>query len=305
MIEMTGHHAVSYTHFCQGQYERAIHEADDGLALYDFDQEKELANLFGLSSAVCLRSSKGHSLWMLGRVDDATEECDRLLQLGRDLRHPPSLAAALAFHMYGVAFRYSYVGEMERLVEIADELLALSREEDFFLWYAQAYTYRGVAGQALGEAGAPQQMLEGLEMWEQAGARLTLVMMNVLCAEAFYRLGDDDEAFRRLDVAQSEMTARREGLLHPDIWRIRGRLLARQGQPAAAETAYRLALQRARAQGAASLELRAALDLYELQAARGDGNDGRRLLARLLEGLTQGLDRPEPALAAAIVQGSP
>lgn len=301
VIELTGRHATSYTLFCRGEYKRAIEEADAGLALYNFEQEKELANRFGLSSTVCLRSSRSHSLWMLGQVDEATTECNRLLQLGRDLRHPPSLAAALAFFMYGAAFRYSYVGQMQRLVKIVDELLELSREEGFFLWYAQAYTYRGVIGQALGDHRARHQMLEGLELWEQTGSRLTLVMMNVLCAEALYRLHDDDEAFRRLDVAEAE-TARQEGLLAPDIWRVRGRLLAHQGQRSTAEAAYCQAIERAQKQHALSLELRAALDLYELRAQDEAAHDSRAALTSLLKRFTQGLDRPELVRASAVVR---
>jgi class 3 adenylate cyclase/tetratricopeptide (TPR) repeat protein len=304
MIELTGRHAISYTRFTRGEYGRAIEEADAGLALYDFEQEKQVANLFGLSSTVCLRSSRAHSLWMVGRIVEAEEECDRLLQLGRDLEHRPSLAAALAFHMYGLAFRHSYEAHMERLVDIADELLKLSKEEDFFLWYAQAYTFRGIVGEALGDHRARHQMLEGLELWEQTGARLTLVMMNVLCAEAFYRLGEDEEAFRRLQVAETEMERRREGPLAPDIWRVRGRLLARQGEPSAADAAYRRAMERARGQNALSLELRAALDLYDLHAHLGRAEDGRALLAGVLEQFTQGHDRPELARAAAIVHAS-
>jgi tetratricopeptide (TPR) repeat protein len=299
MIELTGRHATSYTLFCRGEYQRAIEEANAGLALYDFEREKALANKFGLSSTVCLRSSKGHSLWMLGQVEEAREECERLLQLGRDLRHPPSLAAALAFYMYGVAFRYSYLGQMQRLVKIADELLTLSREEGFFLWYAQAYTYRGVIGQALGEHRARHQMLEGLELWEQTGSRLTLVMMNVLCAEALHRLGDNEEAFQRLEVAQAE-TVRKEGLLAPDIWRVRGRLLARQRS--AAEAAYHQAIKWAQAQHALSLELRAGLDLYQLCTQDGRAEQGRALLAGILPRFTQGFDRPEFTCAHAIVQ---
>ncbi|MGH8932202.1 MAG: AAA family ATPase [Egibacteraceae bacterium] len=301
MIELTGRHAISYTLFGRGEYTRAIGQADAGLALYDFDQEKELVKIFGGSSTVCLRSSRSHSLWMLGRLDEATEECDRLLKLGRDLRHPPSLANALAFFMYGLAFRYSYIGQMERLLSIVDELLALSREENFFLWYAQAYTYRGVVAQALGDDRARRQMLEGLELWEQTGARATLVMMNVLCAEALYRLGDDDEAFRRLDVAEAEM-ARGQGMLAPDIWRVRGRLLARRGERSAAEAAYREAITRSRAQHALSLELRAALDLFELHTEDGHAEESRALLAGIVGRFNQGLDRPEVARARDIAR---
>ncbi len=305
MIQLTGRHAMSYTRFTRGEYEQAIEEADAGLALYDFEQEKMLAQLFLLSSSVCLRGSRAHSLWMLGRVVEAEEEWKAMLELGRTLDHRPSLACALAFTLHGGGFRYSYIDQMERLAGIADELMVLCREEDFFLWYAHAYLYRGIAAQCLGERHARRQMLEGIDLWKQTGARLTLVMVNVLCAEAFYRLGDDDEAFVRLDVAEAEMRARQEAVLAPDIWRIRGRLLAREGERSAAEASYCQAIERARAQQALSLELRAALDLYELRAEEGRADEGRALLAGVLERFTQGLDRPEPARAAAIIGGSP
>ncbi|MDQ3943557.1 MAG: AAA family ATPase [Actinomycetota bacterium] len=305
MIELTGHHATSYTLSCRGEFERAIEEADAGLARNGFEQEQELAKAFGLSSSVCLLASRGNARWMLGRVVEAQEDWDRMLQLGRDLQHPPSLAAALAFTLYAGSFRYSYLGQMDRLVDVADELLTLSDEEDFFLWHAIATTYRGAVAEALGDVNrAREQMREGLELFAQTGSRLTLVMMNVVCAEALCRLGDDDEALRRLEVAEAQMTAGHEGLLAPDIWRVRGRLLERQGERSAAETNYRQAIERARAQQARSLELRAALDLYDLQVTVGRAEEARDLLAGLLKGFTQGLDRPELARARAAIKAS-
>src|SRR5439155_6567857 len=104
-----------------------------------------------------------------------------------------------------------------------------------------------------------------------------------LCAETLHRLGDDDEAFELLDVAEAEMNASEEGLLAPDLWRVRGRLLARQGDRAAAEASYHEALERAGSQHALSLELRAGLDMYDLLAEDGRAGEGRALLARLLQ----------------------
>jgi tetratricopeptide (TPR) repeat protein len=305
MIEITGRHATAYSLVYRGEVEPALEEAEAGLALYEFEQEKVLANTFSLSSSVCLRASRGHALWMLGRVVEAEDEWDTMLQLARDLQHPPSYAAALAFTLHGGGFRYGYIGEMDRLAGIADELLVRSREVDFFLWYAVAYTYRGVVAEAIGNGEqARRQMLEGLDLFAQTGSRLTLVMMNILCAEAFYRLGDDGEAFRRLEVAEAEMIARQEGLLGPDIWRVRGRLLARRGERRAAEAAYHHAIERARAQSTNSLGLRAGLDLYELLAEDGRAEKGRAVLAGLLVPFTQGFDRPELARARIIVQAS-
>ncbi|MGH2706673.1 MAG: AAA family ATPase [Actinomycetota bacterium] len=304
MLEMPGRHALAYTLAYRGEFDRALDEAEAGLALYDPDQEKEITRNFGMSPVICLLTARAHSLWMLGRVVEAEDDYDRMLQIARDLGHPFSLACALAF-LLNSAFRYSYTGEMDRLAGITEELLVLSGEEAFFLGYAQAYTYQGLIAEARGERKrARTQMLEGLELYAQTGSRLTLVMMNVLCAEAFYRLGDDHEAFRRLEVAEAE-TARGEGLLAPDIWRVRGRLLARQGERAAAEAAYCQAIERAHGQHALSLELRAALDLCELRVEDRHPEEGRKLLAGVLARFSQGFDHPEIARASAIVRGSP
>ncbi len=301
MLEMLGRHALAYTLVFQGEFDRTLHEAEAGLALYDPQQEQEIVNAFGLSSVTCLLACRAHSLWMLGRVVEAEEDYDRMLQIARGLGHPFSLACALAFTLHG-AFRYVYAGQMDRLADVADELLALSREEGFW-WYALAYTYQGLIAEAQGEEQRARiQMLEGLELFAQTGSRLSLVMLNVMCSEALYRLGHDDEACRRLEVAEAQTNARREGLLGPDLWRVRGRLLARQGERSAAEAAYCQAIERARAQHALSLELRAGLDLYELRAQDGRAEEGRVLLAGVLARFTQGFDRPELSRARTIVR---
>jgi tetratricopeptide (TPR) repeat protein len=301
ILELLGRHALSYTLLYRGEFDGALEIAEGGLAFYDPQQDKQITNSFKLSSVVCLLASRAHSRWMLGRVEDAEEDYDRMLQIARELGHPGSLAGALAFTLHG-GFRYSYTGQMDRLTGITEELIALSRKKNFSLWYAVAYTYQGIIAEARNEKQARTQMLEGLELFAQMGVRLTLVMMNVLCTEAFYRSGRDDEAFRRLDAAEAE-TARQENLLAPDIWRLRGRLLERRGEHSAAEAAYRQAIQRARAQHALSLELRAGLDLYELCAQDGRADHARTLLAAIHAQFTQGFDRPELIRANVIIQG--
>jgi class 3 adenylate cyclase/tetratricopeptide (TPR) repeat protein len=302
MIEVTARHAMSYTRFSLGEFEQAIDEADAGLSLFDFDVERALSQVFLMSSSVALRASKGHSLWMLGRLAEADEEWTAMLDLARRLDHRPSLAAGLAFDLHGLGFRNSYLDEMGSLAPIADELLVLAEEEDFYPWYALARLYRGFAGVSRNEPEAQKLIEDGLQLWGETSARLTLVPMNVLAAEAYHRLGDDDEAFRRLEFAEAEMRARREAVLAPEIWRVRGRLFARQGNPAAADAAYREALDRARRQRALTLELRAALDLFELRTGPGPDDEAGNLVAGVLQRFPpDSLDRGEPARAAALL----
>jgi tetratricopeptide (TPR) repeat protein len=191
---------------------------------------------------------------------------------------------------------------MQHLRNAADELMALCEDEEFLLWFAVGYTYRGMVAEALGARDQAIAMMdEGLELFEQTGSRLTLVLMNVLCAEALHRLGEDDRALVKLQVAEEEMNRREEGLLAPDIWRVRGAILTSHGESATAEAAFDEAIRRARLQGALALELRCLLDLYELRSGQGRTDQVEARLTETLARFNQGLDRPEPARAAAIV----
>lgn len=265
MLELSGLHALSYTLCCRGDYERAVAEADAGLELFDLDNEQLLAGMFGLAPTVALRGSRACSLWMLGRLAEAEEELAQMLALGRKLEHPPSLAAALGFALYAEACECSHTGVTERMAQLAGELAGLAADDDFFLWHALATTCGAIVALDRGQAPDVGSLLAGLELWERAGARLTLVMINVFCAEALLRAGHADEAHRRLDAAEAE-AARGEGPMAPEIDRIRGRLLARAGDAAGAETRYRAAIDRARGQHAPLLEQRAADDLSRLLA---------------------------------------
>lgn len=110
-------------------------------------------------------------------------------------------------------------------------------------------------------------MLDGRAEFLRTGSRLTLVPMNIMCAGAWSKLGDDDEAWRLLDEAQVEADSRGERMWEPEIDRMRAALQRRRGDFAGAEASLRRALAKARAQKALPLERRAGRDLQELQAA--------------------------------------
>ena len=299
LLKLTGRHATSYTLLYRGEFEAALDEADAGLALFDFAQEKELANAFQLSSAVCLRQSRAQALWMLGRVAEADEEAERMLQLARDLDHPPSLAAALAFALHGGGVRHSYPGRMACLRDIAAELHQLCREEGFFMWNAVAEIYLGLIGHALGEPDARPRMQEGLELFVQTKTRVTAVMMNVLVAEVLDGADADDEALALLDDAEADARERSEWFYVPEIWRVRGRVLARQDKVECAEAAFRRALELASAQKARSLQLRAALDLGGLLGAVVRDAEGRPRLAPAVDEAQWVVGQPEIARVGA------
>jgi len=302
MIRVTGRHATAYTHLYRGEFDAALREADAGLAFFDLEQERALATMFQLSSSVALRAARATSLWMLGQFAEAEREEQRMIQLGRELDHMPSLAAALAFQLH-VGLGNGWHGrDVEDQIRVADELRALSKDEGLFLWHAVALTYRGAAAAVEGEAVEARALMDdGLAEFVETGARLTLVPMYVMCAEARSLLGEDEQAGRLLAAAQVEADTRNERMWEPEIDRVRAALLVRRGDGDAAEGSLRLALNKARAQRASSLELRAALDLHELLAEGERSEEGRALVEDAVHTFENETRQPEVARARSLV----
>ncbi|HUJ66104.1 MAG TPA: AAA family ATPase, partial [Acidimicrobiales bacterium] len=293
--------AESFTSLWRGEFDRSQEEAEAGMEALDLTQEKLLATIFSLSTALGLFASRAVSRWMTGRPREAEADWQRMLEIARDLEHPPSLAAGLGYVLHQAGYRYSYTQQLHLVSDIVDELSTLSKEEDYFLWDAVASIYRGLIMAERGEHEPAMIVLaEGFELLEQTGCRLTMVTMNVLWAEALHRMGHDDLAQEKLAAAETDMRVRDEGLFAPEIWRVRGRVLAGQGDQIGAEAAYREALSRARKQGARMLELRAALDLYQLREQQGRPEEGRAQVAEVLAGISQDVDQVELNRAAAI-----
>ena len=220
-----------------------------------------------------------------------------MLQLARDLDHPPSLAAALAFALHAGGLRHSYTGSMACLRDLAVELRRLCRDEGFFMWSAVAEIYLGVIGHALGERGARVRMKEGLELFVQTKTRVTAVMMNVLVAEVLNDGDADDEALALLDDAEAEARERSEGFYVPEIWRVRGRIFARQHKRRVRRGGLSPGMELAGAQGARSLELRTALDLDDLLDADGCAAERTECAASTVDDSPSAVDRLEPANA--------
>jgi len=298
MIQITGRHATAYTHLYRGEFEEAVREADAGLAFFDLEQERTLAATFQFSSSVALRTARATALWMLGQVEESERERERMIRLARELGHTPSLASALAFQLHTGLCRGWHALEVDEQISVADELRALCKDEGFFLWHAVALTYRGAAVAVQGAAAqASALMQQGLAEFVQTGARLTLVPMNIMCAQARALLGEDGEAWRHLEAAQVEADARGERMWEPEIDRVRAGLLVRRGDSAGAEISLRRALAKARGQHAGSLELRAALDLHDLLIASGRVDEARVLIEGTRNTFDAAPCRLEPAHA--------
>lgn len=299
-LQVTGKHTVAYTRALRAEFREAMEAADAGMALFSMDQERKIVSTLQFSSSIALLQSRAFSQWMLGQLEEADATADRMLQLGRDLEHGPVLASALAFSLHGGGIRFAHNGEIARLQPLAEELFQLSQDEGFVFWETIAETYLGVIAFANGEAGGLDRMMAGREAWLRSRTRITLVMVNVMIAEALLQV-DRVESLRLLEEAEAGLNAGAEALHAPEIWRVRGRILDLDGDSRGAEASHLKAITFADRQKARTLELRAALDLYEFFSPAGRAAEGRDRLAAAFRKVSWPLQYPEPARAHEIL----
>jgi predicted ATPase len=115
------------------------------------------------------------------------------------------------------------------------------------------------------------QIRSGLADWLQTGSRTYHPYYLGLLTDALLTV-DPAEAQRSVDQALDAVKATGERLSEPELHRLRGHCVLRQGSslnPMEAENAFVRAIDLARLQGAKSLELLATVDLVNLTHTRG------------------------------------
>ena len=114
-------------------------------------------------------------------------------------------------------------------------------------------------------------------------------------AKAEQTFGRPHEALGVLADALALVEKTEERYLEAELHRLRGEILIAQapGDTGPAERAFEKGLAVARAQGARSLELRAATSLARLWQVEGKTAEARELLAPVYDWFTEGLDTPD------------
>jgi predicted ATPase len=115
-------------------------------------------------------------------------------------------------------------------------------------------------------------------------------------AEALARIGEIENARVSVNNGLDRCERNEEFWYLPELLRIKGEILLRDGTPQAAqtaETAFLQSLERARKQNVLSWELRAATSLARLWRSIGRLDDGRELLASVYGRFTEGFATPD------------
>ncbi|MFQ5927642.1 MAG: hypothetical protein ACE5MH_09445, partial [Terriglobia bacterium] len=281
--------ALGLTLFWQGELASAQAHLEQGIALYDPQQHRSHAFLYGLGPEVHCLSYAAWALWFLGYPGQAVQRSHEALTLARELSHPFSLAAALYF----AARLHQYRRERQLTQECAEAAVALSTEQGFPEWLAVATIVRGwaLAEQGQGDEGTAQ-MRQGLAAGRATGGALGRSLFLALLAEAHANQGRIDDGLRMVAEGLTTTENNGERFYEAELHRLKGELvLSLSGDnQSEAETCFQNAIDIARRQSAKSLELRAATSLARLWQGQGRIDESRELLAPVYGWFTEGFD---------------
>jgi predicted ATPase len=285
-LELAGRFALSRSHL------------EEALSLYDPIAHRSLAHQTGLHPQVNSQASLGLVLFCLGFPDQAMARINAAIAEARELAHPASLAASLA---YGINL-LSFAGGNAILDEWVDELVAVTTEQGYAHWRAQGTIYRGWAKVEKGDVTEGMSLLRsGSIAYRATGAKARLTFYLALLARACEIAGQIEEAVTLLDDALQISEQTGERWVAVELNRHKGQLVLRQGHSEDAEELYRKALSIAEEQDAKMWELRAAASLARLRRDQGRRAEARDLLAPVYGWFTEGFETPDLKEARALL----
>ena len=129
---LEAHRLMAPTMFCLGEMAPARVHSEQGLALYDPQQHRSHAFVYGQDPGVACRCFGAMSLWMLGYPDQALQSDHEALTLAQEFIHPFSQALALNFTAVVLQFRR----EAQAVQKRTEALVTLSTEQSFPYWFA-------------------------------------------------------------------------------------------------------------------------------------------------------------------------
>jgi predicted ATPase len=282
--------------FHQGAAARAVGYAERGLALYDEGADHSYLAPFGEHPAVACHAWAALALWFLGRPDRALDHAEQARALA--VAHPYSLASAEV----QLTYLHQYRGEAEATLRWAGQAMATASEHGFPIRAAQAAILGGWALAVTGGASAGvEQLRAGLAGYLATGAELDHPYYLGLLGEGLAASAGPAAGLAVVEEAIGMVGTERPFYYLPELHRIRGDLLARDGRADQAAQAYGRAMELAALHGTRSAELRAVLRRCRLHDRAQPAAD-RAHLRRLYDQFEEGFATPDLLAAKALLE---
>jgi TOMM system kinase/cyclase fusion protein len=297
---VASHRALGTTSFFLGAIATAHTHFTQGIALYDPQQHRAAAFLYGEDAGVICHTFSALALWYLGYADQGMRRNVQTLILAQQIAHPFSLSIVLTF----TAVFHQLRREGRATQEHAEAAMSLTKEQGFPHWRVISSILRGwtLAQPRQAEEGI-EQINQGLRAYRSTEAELWQPYLLALLVEAHGMQGESEEGLRALAEALTLAETTGERWCESELYRLKGELLLQQNSDnqAEAEHCFQQALDIARNQQAKSFELRTATSLARLWQQQGKRQEAYALLAPVYQWFTEGFDTADLKDAKALL----
>jgi class 3 adenylate cyclase/predicted ATPase len=286
---MIGHRIMGLTLLVTGNIAEARTHFDQALALYDPAEHRPLATRFGQDIMVVTLSNRSSALLLLGYLDAALADAERVIKEAREIGHAATLMYALQY----TSVAHVHCGRYATAKAQSDELVALADEKGAPYFKAHGMLMQGWVFSLTGRPSDAIQMLtSGVAAFRLTGATVSIPGWLSSLANAYAELGQFDDAWRCIGEATTAVETTKERMREAEVNRVAGEIALKSPEPnvAKAEAYFERALAVARKQQAKSWELRAAMSMARLWRDQGKRDEARDLLAPVYGWFTEGFD---------------
>jgi predicted ATPase len=299
---------VSLLHL--GELVAAQAHLEQSITLYEPQQHRSLAFLYGQDPGIASRVLMAWTLWLLGYLDQALKKSREALALAQELAHPFSLAFALLH----APVLHQLAREGQAAQERVEAAIALCTKQRFpFLLAIGAILQAWALTEQGQEKARIADMRQSLAVYQIIGAGLWLPYSLSLLAQAYQKVGQVQEGLTVLVEALSLVEKSGERWWEAELYRLKGELLredesglpfgtAEGKKKESPEDCFLKAIEIARKQKAKLLELRATVSLSRLWQAQGKHEEAHRMLAEIYGWFTEGFDTTDLKEAKALLE---
>ncbi|KRA64066.1 hypothetical protein ASD79_21110 [Caulobacter sp. Root655] len=252
----------------------------------------------GTIHAIYAQVTVAAGLWAQGRLASSARTTRALTAEAEAGGDPVSLCLALTWCRCPLALRLDDLDAAERLIA---QLQALAEKSGLRAYLACAVALEGQLAVQRGDLARGEARLRaGLAALDEARNAMFATPHRIDLAQLLIDQGRADEAL----AVVAEAAARAEthgGWCATELLRVQGEIALSKGDAGLAEAALNRAVARARHEGALTWELRAAISLGQLRAARGETRQAHDLLGEVHARFTEGFDAPDLRRAQALL----
>ena len=281
------HFALGQTLFLSGKVTAALPHLEEGIALYDPQQNQSLLWAGAHAGVQCLGYA-AWALWGLGYPDQSLKKASKAIALAQELNHPFSLSFAL----FCAARIYQPLRQVQATHERVEALHELATEQELSYYLTLANIYRGWVLFERGQKEVGLDMLRrGIDAKRASGVASGQLHFLSVLAEACGKAGQPEEGLAAVEEALKVFRETEDYLEVMEPYRVKGELLLQsrgQGTEAEAEECFQQAIDIARSIEVKSLELRAAISLARLWQRQGKKAEAYQLLSEIYNWFTEG-----------------